>query len=80
MSVARVRHAPDDDVEDLLLLVDLADLLSLDKRGRCAADIAGRQAEARGGIGPQPHFDLRHQHLRLDLQIGHAGERLRSLR
>ena len=63
------RHAPDDDVELLLPLVDLADLRALEQRRRSPADVAGRQAEALGRLGPQAHLDLRHQHLRLDLQV-----------
>lgn len=33
--------------------------------------MAGRQSVPFRRLGPQPHLDLRQQHLRLDLQVGH---------
>ena len=53
-------------------LVHLADLRALDQRGRRPADVARGQAEPRGGLGAEPDVELRHEHLRLDLQVGHA--------
>ena len=67
------RIAPDDDIEDLLLLVDLADLGPLDERGGRAPDLARGEPEALRRLGSEPDLDLGHQDLRLDLESTTPG-------
>ena len=78
--VADLLHAPDEDVEDLLVAVDLADLGPLDQRGHRAADVAGGQPYPRGGLGADPDVELRHQDLLLDLEVGHPVDLTHHLR
>ena len=59
---AALGRAADDDVVGLLVLIDLADLRAADERRDGVAHLAGRQAEPRGGIGPQADLHLRHEH------------------
>ncbi len=76
---ARFRGAPDDHFEFLLALVDFADFRAFHQRRRRAADEARGQAEAFGGFGAQPDFNLRDEDLRFDFQVddaGHVGDGL----
>ena len=73
-SVRTLGRAPHHDVEDLLLLVDLADLGAAQQRRDRVADLRRRDAELLGRLGAHAHLDLRHQRQRLDLQVGHAGD------
>ncbi len=80
---AHRRHAPDDDVEDLLLLVDLADLRAAQQRRQRLAHLPGRHARDLRRLRPHPHLDLRHERQLLDRQVGDAvdaGQRCARLR
>ncbi len=81
---ADFRSSPHDDIEELLLFVELADLRALHQRGCRPPHHARGQSERRRAVRIEPDLDLRHQHLGLHLQIGdardlrhHAAYRLR---
>ncbi len=66
------RLAPDDDVEDLLLVEDLPDLRPAQHRGDRVAHGGARHAELLGPLRPELHLNLRDEGQGLHLDIGGA--------
>src|SRR5262249_21430029 len=62
--------AADNHVVGFLVFVNLANFSSADERGDGVANLAGRKAEARGGVWTESNLDLRHQNLSFDFQVG----------
>ena len=72
---AQLRHAPDDDVEDLLGVEDLADLDAAHQRGHGVAHGRGADADLLRAVAVERHFDLRHERQRLHLDVGRTLDR-----
>jgi hypothetical protein len=75
----RLGGAPHHDVEEALVLEELARLGSLDHRGHGPAHLTGSEAEPLGPLGSKLDLDLRDQHLRLRFQIDHTVDRRQSV-
>ena len=74
-AVAHLRASPHHDIEHFLVFVDFPDLRALHECRGSTADIRRRHADELRFLRTVSHLDLRHQHLRLHLEVRDAIDR-----